>query len=54
MLPCRSSQDQAVRYSYPGMPAEPTRMIRSRPASSTLMTWSTVDMIRVSPPLSAR
>lgn len=48
MARCLLSQDQAVRYSYPVM-AEGARMIRSRPASSTLITASEVDMIRVSP-----
>ncbi|MFD0624985.1 hypothetical protein ACFQ2K_21760 [Streptomyces sanglieri] len=38
-----------MRYSYPVI-AEGTRMIRSRPASSTLITASEVDRIRVSPP----
>lgn len=48
---CRASQDQAVRYWYPVI-ADGTRMIRSRPASSTLITASAVDRIRVSPPAS--
>lgn len=38
-----------MRYSYPVI-ADGARMIRSRPASCTLMTASDVDMMRVSPP----